>query len=172
MGTEFLVGRARHELAPAGVAIINENVGSVMILDRSLSGGPVVFINGSDNFLWAQIAKQISTAAARAEPIHVVIKRSLVVERSCLKLGSTLKEFLGDLDDVLSNVKAASATSKSEVIVDATAFRIVTRGKDALVTIMPNGPLDPPLQQAAGKLHSVVSGCAGSVTPQIEQHDF
>ena len=63
-------------------------------------------------------------------------------------------------------------SSLQEVIVDGPAFRIVTKDRDAWVIIAPYAPLNPPLHQAAGQLMSVVSGCASSISPRIEQHDF
>ena len=173
LSTEFLVSLAQDELDQSKIAIINEPVGSMMILDRSTSVGSVVFISGSGgNFLWAQIAKQVATAAAREERIHVVIDRALVVDKSCAKLRLASKAFLENLDDVLTHIKSVRAPTGSEIVVDGAAFRIVMRGKDALITIAPDSAFDPPLQQVTGELHSVVSRCSNSVTPRVEEHDF
>ena len=65
LSTEFLLSLAQQEVGQSGIAIINEPVSSVMIFDRK-SVGSVVFISGSGgSFVWSQIAKQISVAAAR-----------------------------------------------------------------------------------------------------------
>jgi hypothetical protein len=172
LSTEFLVSLAQQEVGQSGIAIINEPVSSMMIFDRK-SAGSVVFISGSGgSFLWSQIAKQISVATAREERIHVVIDRSLVVEKSCPKLQRASKAFLENLDDVLNHIKVVSASTGSEITVDGPVFRIVMQGKDALITVAPDSVFDPPLQRATGELHSIVSGCSNSVTPEVEEHDF
>jgi hypothetical protein len=79
--------------------------------------------------------------------------------------------FLRQLDETVSDLSGASA-AKQEIVVDAPTLVIRMGAKDASVTITPNGALDPPLQQAALELHSVVSRCVGSTVPAVEQHDF
>jgi hypothetical protein len=79
--------------------------------------------------------------------------------------------FVAQLDETVSDLRGASDTNK-EIIVDGATFLIEMAVKDASMTITPNTAFDPPLQQAAGDLHSVVSRCAGSQAPNVEQYDF
>ena len=64
LSTDFITALVRRELSTSQVAVINGSVGTAMIFNRDLSAGPVVFIGGSGNFVWAQIAQQLSDAAA------------------------------------------------------------------------------------------------------------
>lgn len=172
LSTEFLARLAQHGLLPSQVAIINASVGSVIILDREASNS-VVFIDGADNFVWAQIAEQLSESAAEGRPMHVTVNRRFIDVASCSVMIEPRTEFLARLD--VFDPKAthtSSAATLQMVIVDATDYRIITSGRDGGATIKPNGPMDPPLQQAAGRLHSAVSRCAGSVISEVQQHDF
>lgn len=172
LSTEFLSRLAQHGLLPSQVAIINASVGSVIILDGNTADS-VVFIDGADNFVWAQIAEQVSDSVAEEKPMHLKIEHRSIDVASCPAMIEHITEFLAQLDvfDPKSSGRPPTSTLQ-EVIVDATAFLIITSDRDAVVTIEPNGPLDPPLQQAAGRMHSAVSRCAGSVIPQVQQHDF
>jgi hypothetical protein len=170
LSTEFLTSLARPNLASSDVAIINAEVGSAIIVNRHAPRDPIVYISGKDSFLWAQFAEQMP-AAARGEPIHVTIRRWSVTSASCPNLVGKVDNFIATLEELLANPDGPGAV-KSELIVDATTFRIEIAAKDAWMIITPSGTLDPPLQQAAGELHSIVSGCAGSREPEIEQHDF
>jgi hypothetical protein len=172
LSTEFLTRLVQQRLLPSQVAIVNASVGSLMILDGSASG-PVTFIDGAGNFIWAQIAEQLSDSVVQEEPMHLKIEHRSIDVASCPAMTEHIGEFIARLDALVPSSSDRSSTSiPQEVIVDATAFRIITSGRDALVTIEPNGSLDPPLQQAAGRLHSAVSRCAASVIPQIQRHDF
>jgi hypothetical protein len=172
LSTEFLNGLVSQHLTRSEVAIINANVGSATIFDRNAPGGPVTFIEGSSNFLWAQIAEQIAESTATGEPMHLTIKRWSLSGASCASVTTDINDFLARLDDVTAGSGGGSVTSTDEIVVDATAFQIITLAKDAWVTVVPDGSLDTQLQQAAGKLHSAVSRCAVSSAPSVEQHDF
>jgi hypothetical protein len=172
LSTEFLTGLAQQGLLPSQVAIINANVGSIIILDRNASGS-VVFIDGADNFVRSQLAKQLAESVAQEEPMHLTVKHRSFEATSCSAVIEQRTEFLARLDAFDSNASGTPPTSSlQEIMLDATTYLIITSGRDAVVTIRPNGPLDPPLQQAAGRLHSAVSRCAGSVIPQVQQHAF
>jgi hypothetical protein len=85
--------------------------------------------------------------------------------------GERVAAFLTQLDTTDFHRNGAS-TEQQEILVDAATFLIQMVANDAVVTITPNGALDPPLQRAAYDLHSVVSRCAGAEVPTVEQHDF
>jgi hypothetical protein len=158
--------------APDGseIVVIHAEVGSAMSISRGVARDQVVYLRGS-TFLWAQIAEQIAGASARGEPMHLAVQRWVLEIESCPSLSEAVSSFFAQLDDTTSDLRGASATDK-EIIVDGATFLIEMAVKDASITITPNGAFDPPLQQAAGELHSVVSRCAGSRAPTVEQHDF
>lgn len=172
LSTAFLSRLAQHGLQPSQVAIINASVGSLIILDRTASG-PVVFVDGAGTRVWAQVGEQFSESMAKAEPMHLKVERRSIEVASCPAMIEHVTGFLARLDAFDRRSSGAPPTpTAQEIIVDATAFLIITSRGDAVITIEPNGPLDPPLQQAAGQLHSAVSRCAGSVIPEVQQHDF
>jgi hypothetical protein len=152
------------------IVVIHAEIGSAMSISRGVARDQVVYLRGS-TFLWAQIAEQIAGASARGEPMHLEVQRWVLDTQSCPSLSDVVPAFFAQLDETTSNLRGGSATNK-EIIVDGASFLIEMAVKDASVTITPNGALDPPLQQAAGQLHSVVSRCAGSRASTVEQHDF
>jgi len=141
-----------------------------MIMNRRVAGGPVSYIRGG-TFLWSQIAEQLSARSGAGETMHLDVRRWTLDGGSCPSLVDKVAAFLTQIDQTVSNIGAASAVNH-EVVVDAPTMLIRIGAKDALVTISPNGALDPPLQRAALELHSVVSRCAGSMVAAVEQHDF
>jgi hypothetical protein len=172
LSAAFLSRLAQHGLLPSQVAIINVSVGSVIILNGD-GAGAVVYIDGAGSFVWAQVAEQLSESVAEAEPMHLKMERRSVEVALCPAMIEHITEFLSRLHAFDPRASGGSPPpTPQEVIVDATAFLIITARRDAVVTIEPNGPFDPPLQQAAGRLHSAVSRCAGSVIPEVQQHDF
>jgi len=152
------------------IVVIHAEVGSAMIISRGVTRDHVVYLRGS-TFLWAQIAEQIAGASVRGEPMHLEVQRWVLDTKSCPPLSEKVSAFVAQLDETVSDLRGASTTDK-EIIVDGATFLIEMAVEDASITITPNGAFDPPLQQAAGELHSVGSGCAGSRTPNVEQHDF
>jgi len=172
LSTAFLSRLAQHGLQPSQVAVINASVGSVIILDKSASG-LVVFVEGAGTRVWTQVGEQLSESMAKAGPMHLKVERRSIEVASCPAMIEDITEFLARLDAFDRGSDGGPPTPiPQEIIVDATAFLIMTSGRDAVVTIEPNGPLNPPLQQAAGRLHSAVSRCARSVIPEVQQHDF
>jgi hypothetical protein len=84
---------------------------------------------------------------------------------------SKVKAFLKELDAALSDLGGRS-TDTREIVTDSTAFLIQLTVKDAQLTLVPDAPTEPPLQQAAYYLHSTVSGCSNFVEADVERHDF
>jgi hypothetical protein len=158
--------------APDGseIVVIHVQVGSAMSISRGVARDQVVYLRGS-TFLWAQIAEQIADASARGEPMHLEVQRWVLDSKSCASLSETVSAFFAQLDAITSDLSGASGTNK-EITVDGASFLIEMAVKDASITITRNGAFDPPLQQAADDLHSVVSRCAGSRASTVEQHDF
>lgn len=172
LSKEFLTRLVQHRLMPSQVAIINASVGSVMILDAHAQG-PIVFIDGASNFLWAQIAEQLASLQPQDESLHLSIAHRVIEVASCPAMTEHAGAFLERLNTFVSIADDRSSTSIPQLIIlDATEYRIITSERAASVMIEPNGSLDPPLQQAAGQLHSQVSRCAGSLMPEVQQHDF
>jgi hypothetical protein len=168
LGTEFLTHLAQRGLLRSQVAIINASVGSIITLDRDAPSS-VVFIDGSGNGVWAQVAEQLSESGAEETPMHLKVEHRTIDVVSCPAIIEHRTEFLAQLDAFDPAPSRTAAYSEPQVIIlDATAYLVIT----SVVTIKPNGALDPPLQQAAGRLHSAVSRCAGSVVHQLQQHDF
>ncbi len=171
LSTDFLARLVQQRLRPSEVAIANASVGSVMILDRD-TASPVLFIDGAGQFVWSQIAEQLSGSVAREEPMHLRMEHRSIEGASCPAMIEHINEFLTRLDAFDPRSSGRPPDPLQEIMLDGTTFLIITSGRDAVFTIKPHGPLDPPLQQAAGRLHSAVSRCAGSVIPQVQQHDF
>jgi len=170
LSVEFLERLAYPALDGSNVVVIHAEVGSAMIINRRAGADSVVYIRG-DAFLWAQIAEQLPARSGRGKPIHLDVRRWILDAGSCPPVENKVASFLRQLDETLSDLSGASAV-KQEIVIDAPTLLIRMGAKDASVTITPNGALDPPLQQAALELHSVVSRCAGSTVPVVEQHDF
>jgi len=170
LSTDFIATLVRRDLSSSQVAIINGSVGTAMVFDREVSTGPIAFLGGSGNFVWAQIAQQLSGAVANDKPLHLKIERWSINSQSCANAAAGIEEFLARLADVRAG--RALASPKDIVVVDATALQIITVENDVWVSFEPNGALNPPLQQAAERLHSAVSRCAGSISPTVEEHDF
>jgi hypothetical protein len=172
MSTDFLAQLVQQGLKPSQVAIINASVGSAMIIGGDAAGS-LVYIRGAGSFVWSQIAEQLSESIAQQEPMHLAIAHRSIDVAACPAMTERITAFLVQLNafDVDPSGRPP-ANALQEIILDATSFLIISSGHDAVVTIKPNGSLDPPLQRAAGELHSVVSRCAGSVLLQVQQHDF
>jgi len=172
LSTEFLTSLVQERLSPWQVAVINVPASSAMIFERDPSDAPITVLGGS-TFLWAQIARQLSHSVSRNEPMHLIVKRWFIPAAACPAAADHIREFLARLAEVGKvRVGGSSDSALQEVVVDGPAFRIVTKDRDAWVTIAPYAPLNPPLHQAAEQLTSVVSGCTNSISPSIEQHDF
>jgi hypothetical protein len=170
LSVEFLERLAPPALDGSNVVVIHAEVGSAMIINRRVAADSVVYIRG-ETFLWAQIAEQLPARSGRGAPIHLDVRRWILDTASCPSLENKVAALLRQLDQTVSDISGANAV-KQEFVVDAPTFLIRMGAKDASITITPNGALDPPLQQAALELHSVVSRCAGSKVPVVEQHDF
>ncbi len=172
LSTEFLTSLAEENLSQSQVAIINVSVSSVVIIDRNASGAPVTFVSGGSTSLWAQIAHQLLDSVSNNEPMHLKVERWTIAAAACPTAAARVRQFLARLQEVAAKPGGTSLDSTREIVVDGPSFRIVTQGRDVWVTITPNAALNPPLQQEAERLHSVVSGCTTSITPSIEQDDF
>lgn len=170
LSSAFLERLARPRPGSSDVAVIHVEVGSAMIIERDPPNDRVAYLRGSP-FVWGQISEQISAASAHGEPLHLEVRRWNLNTESCPALGERLAAFLRELDETVANLGAADTVNR-ELVVDAPTFMIELAAKDSLVTITPDGPLNPPLQRAALELHSVVSRCSASEVPSVEQHDF
>lgn len=170
LSTEFLARLASPSLDGSNVVIVHSEAGSAMIVDRRAPRDRVVYLRG-EGLLWAQIAEQLSERSGQGEPIRLDIRRWTLDAAACPSLESEVAAFLGQLDQKLADLDGAS-TETGEILLDAPVLSIQLGAKDALLTLTPNGALDPPLQRAALKLHSAVSRCAGSQASVVEQHDF
>lgn len=171
LSTEFLTRLVRPAPSTSKVAIIHAEVGSAMVLDRKARGGPVEFIDGAQIQLWAQIAQQLPAMTDRDQRLRLMVERTSVASESCPRLVESVEAFIERLEDVVADIDGVD-TKQSMFVTDAMTFRIVVAAKDAEIAVRPDGPGDSPLQQAAGRLHSVVSGCAASSQGKVEQHDF
>ena len=173
LSTDFLTGLVQERLSPWQVAVINVPVSSAIIFERDPSDAPITVLSGGSGFLWAQIARQLPHSVARNEPMHLSVKRWFIPAAACPAAADHIREFLARLAEVGKVTAGRSSDSAlEEVIMDGPAFRIVTKDRDAWVTIAPYAPSNPPLHQAAAQLNSVVSSCTNSIRPSIEQHDF
>jgi len=170
LSTAFLTDLIQEHLSESQVGVINVPVGSVMIIDRNARDAPVTFLHGSGTFLSAQIADQLSHSISKNEPMHLKVERWSIPAAECPAAADDIREFLARLAEV--GVDRSSSSALQEIVVDGPAFRIVIKEGDVWVTIAPNAALNPPLHQAAGLLHSVVSGCTNSIVSSVEEHDF
>ena len=170
LGISFLETLTTPASDGSEIVVIHAELGSAMIISRGVARDRVVYLRGS-SFLWAQIAEQLAGARTRREPMHLEVQRWIIDTESCSSLSEKVSAFLAQLDETVSDLRGASATDK-EIVAEGATFLIEMGVKDASIRITPNGAFDPPLQQAAGELHSVVSGCASSRASDLEQDDF
>lgn len=170
LSTDFLAQLIRPGTQRDVISVINTEGASAMVIHRN-APDRVVFVWSEGGVLWAQIAKQLSKATARGEPLHLVLRRSTVDSSVCADLTGKVQGFLKELDAVLNELNGPSMTS-NEIVVDSTAFLIQLTVKDAQLTLVPNAAFEPPLQQAASHLISTVSGCANFAKSAVERHDF
>ena len=170
LSAEILAQLVRPTLLSPNIAVVHIEAGSAMVIDSSKPHGSIVYLRGS-SFLWAQIGDQLPAATAQDKPIHLEFLRWTLDPGSCPMLGAKVDALLVQLEEVISNPIKTNALPE-QLVVDGPTFHILVAAKDALLTVTPAGLVNPPLQQAAGELHSTVSGCANSLKPVEEQHDF
>ena len=170
LSTAFLTSLIH--LSQSQVGIINVPVSSVMIIDRNAPDAPVVILRGSGTFLWAQIARQLSHSVSKNEPMHLKVERWSIPAAACPSAADHIREFLARLAEAGKEAVDRPADSAlEEIVMDGPAFRIISKGRDALVTFEPYHTSNP-LQEAAGRLDSAFSSCTNSISPSVEQHDF
>jgi hypothetical protein len=170
LASDFLSRLMLARASSSEIAVIHQEVGSVMLISSEDGRKGVSYLRGNRNFTWAQIEDQISAASAQDKPIHVELARWTLDAQSCDEIDGKLANFLAKVKESLTDL--GSRTDSKEILQDAATLRIQMAVTDGWLTIIPNGASNPPLQQAALQLHSVVSGCTNSLQPAVEQHDF
>ena len=166
LSADFLEQLIRPGMQRDMISVIHVEGTTAMVIDRN-APDRVVFLWGEGGVLWGQIAKQLPKATARGEPLHLVMRGSTVDSSVCADLTGRVQAFLKELDAVLNDLDGPSMKS-NEIVSDSTAFLIQMTVKDAQLTLVPNAPLEPPLQQAAYHMFSTVSGCANLVKSAVE----
>ena len=133
LSTEFLTSLVQKHLSQSQVAVINVPVSSVMIIDRNAPDAPVTVVTGAGTFLWAQIARQLSHSFSRNEPMRLKVQRWSIPAAACPSATDHIREFLARLAEVgKKTVDQSSGSALEEIVMDGPAFRIITRGRDAL----------------------------------------
>lgn len=170
LSSDFLSRLVLARASRSEIAVIHEQVGSVMLINAEDPSKAVVYLRGR-SFLWSQIVDQLSGASGSDKPMRLELERWTLEVKSCAALDRKLEEFVKSVKEALTDLHASS-TDPNEVWLDAASFRIQLAANDGWLIIIPKGSSNPPLQQATGELHSIVSGCSNSVQPSVEQHDF
>jgi hypothetical protein len=164
------------------IGVVHQQLATGMLLPSPSSSTPIEFLRGVEYFLWGEAARQAQERPSE-QPIRLAVERRSIDLAACPQLASQLQQFSHELEMVMSRPVSLSepappkhrwtdAEGQEGIIVDAPAFWIQISLADATIIITPDGGSDPPLQRAALKLHSIVSGCSNSVAPKIEEHDF
>jgi len=164
------------------IGIVNTGPATGILLHRTDSPVAIEYVDGADSFLWAQAADQLPSVRLE-DRLHFRVDRRKFDASACPGLPALITAFQAELDAVVSRHVSVTSPSPAkyrttgpngleEIALDGTRFFIQVSLADATLVITPDTGSDPPLQQATGMLHSVLSRCANSVKPEMEEHDF
>ena len=178
VSTAFLLRLTNPDRTAYRVGVVHTEASTGMLVPHRNAPASVEFVRGSSAFLWSQAAAQASTTHDNEDPIHFEVTRWKLDATSCPSMAARLETFLGELERVLSSrvvlsspppkkYQAVGPDGHEVILLDGAQFLIQVALSDGTLTVKPDSGSNPPLQRAAGALHSTVSGCSDVPPPSV-----